>query len=139
MNKHQRSYPLMDFGGEPLAINLATAASKNTAFRRALWTGDHLQLTVMSIPVGEEVGTEIHTDTDQLIRVEEGSALFRLGEDARHMHDERMLGTGCAILIPAGTYHNIVNAGRIPLKLSSVYAPPHHPFGTVHETRRDIK
>ena len=126
-----------DAGGTPLLINLPTAAARNTLFRQALWTEEGLQLTVMSIPPGDEIGIEMHDDLDQMLRIEEGVALVQIGKGEDRLHDERRVGAGCAILIPRGTYHNVRNLGRTPLKLSSVYGPPAHPKGTVHRTAED--
>lgn len=134
MNKH---HPFMDYGGAPLVLNLAAAAEKNQYFRQALYTGEHLQLTVMTIPVGEEIGIETHEQLDQMLRVESGTALVRVGDDEERLRDVRRIGAGYVLIVPAGTYHNILNVGREPLKLSSVYAPPAHPKGTVHKTKAD--
>lgn len=126
-----------DMGGTPLLINLHTAAQRNTFFRNTLWTGEGLQLTVMSIPQGGEIGVEMHRTLDQMLRVEEGVALVQIGKSEDRLHDERRVGEGCAILVPRGTYHNVRNLGRTPLKLSSVYGPPAHAKGTVHRTAED--
>lgn len=130
---------MSDRGPEPFAVNLICAAQKNQNFRTALWTGCHLQLTLMCIPVCGEVGLEQHTDTDQLIRVESGRALVCMGACKEKLDVRRCLNSGDAVLLPAGTWHNICNAGNIPLKLSSLYAPPHHPRGTVHRTRAEAQ
>ena len=134
MNKHTI---FKDYGGAPLILNLPVAAERNGHFRQAVWTGESLQLTVMSIPVGEEIGVEMHETLDQMLRVESGVALVRIGEEGGRLRDARRVGTGSVFLIPAGTYHNILNVGREPLKLSSVYAPPAHPKGTVHKTNEE--
>ena len=126
-----------DMGGMPLLINLHIAAEKNVFFRNTIWTGEDLQLTVMSIPQGGEIGVEMHGDLDQMLRIEDGVALIQIGKSEDRLHDERRVGAGCAILIPRGTYHNVRNLGRTPLKLSSVYGPPAHPKGTVHRTAED--
>lgn len=139
MNKSPRPYPITDRGASPLVVNLPAATERNTAFRRALFTGEHLQLTVMSVPAGEEIGIEVHPDTDQMLRIESGNALLRMGNSADTLRDEKRLGPGAVILIPAGTYHNLINLSRTPLGISSVYAPPHHPQGTVHPTRADAE
>ena len=132
MNKH---HILKDYGGAPLILNLPVAAAHNENYRQALWTGDHLQLTVMTIPQGGEIGAEMHDTLDQMLRVESGVALVRIGEEAGRLRDARRIGAGSVFLIPAGAYHNVLNVGREPLRLSSVYAPPAHPKGTVHKTR----
>lgn len=128
-----------DPGAVPFAANLAQASRQNQNFRTALWTGKHLQLTVMCIPCRGEIGLELHPDTDQLIRVEEGQASVRMGKSRDQMPFQRCLGVGDAVLIPCGIWHNVVNTGNRPLKLSSVYAPPHHPRGTIHRTKADAQ
>ena len=138
MYKNQKKTPpFADYGGTPALINVKEAARQNTAYRRALWTGTHLQMTVMCIPVGEDIGTEMHPNLDQCIRVEEGTALVRSGSCRSAIGEDTRIGEGTAFFIPAGTYHNVINAGRTPLRLSSFYAPPTHPRGTVHVTRED--
>lgn len=130
---------MTDPGAVPLTINIAQTSRQNQNFRTALWTGNHLQLTVMCIPFRSEIGLELHPDTDQLIRVEEGQATIRMGKSRDHITFHRLLGVGDAVLIPCGTWHNIVNTGNRMLKLSSVYAPPQHPRGTVHRTKADAQ
>lgn len=138
MRKNYKSTPPpKDQGPAPALIPLSSFARENEDFRRTLWTGEHLQLTVMCIPQGEDIGTEIHSHLDQLIRVEEGFAILRFGSCRSGLREMGRMGVGDAVLIPAGTYHNIINAGRGPLRLSSVYAPPAHPRGTVHPTKED--
>ena len=132
-----RFHTPVDAGDTPLLINLPIAADRNGFFRQALWTAEGLQLTVMSIPPGGEIGVEMHDHLDQMLRVEEGVALVQIGKCAENLHDERRVGAGCAVLIPRGTYHNLKNLSRSPLKLSSVYGPPAHPKGTVHRTAED--
>ena len=121
--------------GGVAAIRKATLY--NRYFRREMWTGEHLQITVMSIPVGGEVGTEIHKSLDQVLVVEQGSASVYMGSDPAELPVVGEAREGDAILVPAGTYHNIVNDGRVPLQMFSVYAPPKHPVGTLHPTKED--
>lgn len=134
-----RFHAMSDAGGAPLLINLHTAAERNRFFRNTLWTGEGLQLTVMSVPAGGEIGVEMHEDLDQMLRIEEGVALVQMGRGEDRLHDERRLGAGCAILIPRGVWHNVRNLARTPLQLSSVYGPPAHAKGTVHRTAADAK
>ena len=118
-------------------VSIRKATLYNHFFRREMWTGEHLQITVMSIPVGGEVGWEIHEDLDQLLIVEQGSASVFMGkseEDATFVGEAT---EGSGIIVPAHTYHNIINDGRIPLKMFSVYAPPKHPVGTLQRTKAD--
>ena len=128
---------LRDYGPEPFVVNIEEATRRNSTFRTALWTGNHLQLTLMSINVGDEIGLEIHPDTDQFLRVEQGWGIVKMGSSKDNLNFQRQVSPGDAILVPAGTWHNIINEGNVPLKLYSIYAPPKHPRGTVHRTRAD--
>ncbi|MEY8428319.1 cupin domain-containing protein [Lachnospiraceae bacterium 46-15] len=110
---------------------------QNSNFRTAFWTGCHLQMTLMCIPPCGEIGLEIHEDTDQFIRVEQGKAMVKMGKCKEQLNFQQTLCMGDAVFIPAGTWHNIVNAGMHPLKVSSIYAPPNHPWGTIHQTKAD--
>ena len=116
-------------------IDIEEATKENTNFRLALWTGDHLQLTLMSLNVGEDIGLEMHPDGDQFIRVEEGRGLVEMGDERNNLDFQRNVYDDYIIIIPAGKWHNLTNTGNIPLKLYSIYAPPEHPFGTVHVTK----
>ena len=128
---------LRDYGPEPFVINIDKATKRNDTFRTALWTGNHLQLTLMSIPVGGEIGVEMHPDTDQFLRIEQGQGLSMMGPSKDNLNFQRNVSKDYAIFVPAGTWHNVVNKGGVPLKLYSIYAPPKHPRGTVHVTKAD--
>lgn len=130
-------YVLKDYGPGPLVLNIEKATKQNNTFRTALWTGNHLQLTLMSINVGEDIGAEIHPNVDQFLRIEQGYGLTQMGYRRDDMTMQASVSDGDAILVPAGTWHNLINIGSIPLKLYSIYAPPQHPHGTVHRTRAD--
>ena len=127
------------YGPEPFAANIERLTSQNPNFRTALWTGKHLQVTLMCIPVGSSIGLENHCDTDQFIRIESGCALVKMGKCKDNLDFQCRVSSGYAIVIPAGTWHNVVNTGCAPLKLYSIYAPPKHPFGTVHKTKDDAE
>ena len=126
-----------DHGPYPYVTNIAKATGQNQNYRTALWTGCHLQLTLMSIPVRGEIGLEIHPDTDQFLRIEQGSGVAMMGKRKELLDFQQCISADDVILVPAGTWHNVVNKGRCPLKLYSIYAPPHHPHGTVHRTKAD--
>ena len=126
---------LEDYGPEPFTVNIEEVTKYNNTFRTALWTGNHLQLTLMSINVGEDIGLEIHPDVDQFLRIEEGQAVVKMGRRKDFLNYQRQVSDGYAIFVPAGTWHNIINTGSRSLKLYSIYAPPQHPHGTVHETK----
>lgn len=126
---------LKDYGPEPYSVNITEATLQNNHFRTALWTGDHLQLTLMSINVGEDIGLEVHPELDQFIRIEQGEGLVMMGDSQYNLDFQRMVYDDFIFIIPAGKWHNLVNTGNMPLKLYSIYAPPQHPHGTVHETK----
>ncbi len=126
---------LRDHGPQPYVVNIAQAARINRNFRTALWTGEHFQVTLMSIPVGEDIGLEVHPATDQFIRIEDGQGLVQMGPSRERLNFERMAYPGFAVMIPAGTWHNVINTGNRPLKVYVIYAPPEHPRGTVHPTK----
>lgn len=103
----------------------------NTYYRDVLYTGNNLQLVVMSIEPGQEIGTEVHDTGDQFIRVEAGSAEFVIDGKSQNATD------GDSVLIPAGVEHNVINTGDKPLKLYALYAPPEHPADTKQKTKED--
>ena len=128
---------IRDYGCEPFIFNINHATCMNENFRTTLWTGQDLQLTLMSIPVSCDIGVEMHGDVDQFIRIERGRAVVYMGNCRNNLQEMACVNENYAILIPAGTWHNIVNVGNRPLKLYSLYAPPKHRFGTVHRTKAD--
>ena len=130
---------IRDYGPEPFVVNIEEITKANNTFRTALWTGEHLQLTLMNIPVGESIGLEIHPDTDQFLRLEQGEGLVQMGKDKNNLTFQRKVSDNWAFIVPAGTWHNLINIGNIPIKLYSIYAPPKHPRGTVHLTKADAE
>ncbi len=128
---------LRDHGPNPFTIDINEAAKQNKTFRTALWTGPHLQVTLMSIGVGEDIGLEMHPNVDQFLRIEQGHGVVRMGKRRNQLNFVRNVKDDSAIFIPAGTWHNLINTANIPLKLYSIYAPPNHPFGTVHTTKSE--
>ncbi len=131
--------PFRDYGSQPFVINIEDATLLNNNFRTALWTGRFLQLTLMSIDVGDDIGLEMHPDVDQFIRIEQGQGLVMMGDREDDLYFRRRVHEDDVILIPAGVWHNVINVGCTPLKLYSIYAPPEHPFGTVHRTKADAR
>jgi len=126
---------LKDYGPNPFVVNIEKATRQNNKFRVALWTGEHLQLTLMSIKPGEDIGLEIHRNLDQFVRIEEGQGLVKMGDRKDKLDFQEKVYDDFAFIIPAGKWHNLINTGCGPLKLYSIYAPPEHPKGTVHETK----
>lgn len=126
-----------DRGPYPYVTNIEMETLQNMNFRTALWTGPYLQLTLMCIPIHGEIGLEIHPDTDQFIRIEQGSGIVMMGKHKEYMDFKQNIAEDDVIFIPAGMWHNLVNTGWCPLKLYTIYAPPHHPHGTVHRTKTE--
>ncbi len=112
------------------SVNIERATKENTDYRRVLYTGKNMQLVLMCLKPGEEIGEEVH-ELDQFIRVEKGDGMAYLNGHAHPLHD------GSAVVIPKGTKHNILNTGEEDLKLYTLYAPPEHKDKTVHHTKKD--
>ena len=109
------------------------ATLDNGYFRRVLFTGPNSQLVVMCLQAKEEIGNEVHAHVDQFFRIEAGEARFIFNNTEEHrVHD------GEAVVVPAGTWHNVINASSTePLKLYTLYTPPQHPDGTIHKTKAE--
>ena len=108
---------------------------KNKNFRQVVFTGKHLQLVVMCLQPDEEIGNEVHDDVDQFFRIEKGKAKFVFGGVEEHL-----VGAGDAVVVPAGTYHNVINTSSTKkLKLYTIYTPPQHADGTVHKTKEEAE
>ena len=112
---------------------------QNNNFRTALWTGQHLQVTLMNINVGESIGLESHPNLDQFLRIEQGVGVVQMGDSKNNLNYERTVYDNYAIVIPAGKWHNLTNIGNVPIKLYSIYAPSNHPKGTIHVTKEDAE
>ena len=142
--KKSRSMPnatqvIKDYGPFPFVTDIEKVTEANDTFRTALWTGSNLQLTLMSIPKGETIGLERHDNIDQFIRIEDGKGLVMMGNSPDALNFQQQVSSGDAFIIPAGTWHNLVNTGATPIKLYSIYAPIKHPFGTVQPTKADAE
>ncbi|MGV8171650.1 MAG: cupin domain-containing protein [Candidatus Woesearchaeota archaeon] len=112
------------------AGNIEKETLKNNYFRKVLYTGKYAQLVVMCLQPGSEIPNEIHRKVDQFFRVEEGEAKFVFNGKEKHI-----IGDGGAIIVPAGTYHEVFNnSKKKKLKLYTIYSPPNHPAGTIHKT-----
>lgn len=130
---------LEDYGPEPFVVNIKEVTKQNNNYRTALWTGSHLQVTLMSINVGEDIGLEVHPGLDQFIRIEQGQGIVKMGDRKDMLDFQETVYDDFAFVIPAGKWHNLINTGYEPLKLYSIYAPPQHPRGTVHITKSDAQ
>ncbi|WP_442198115.1 cupin domain-containing protein [Senegalia sp. (in: firmicutes)] len=128
---------LKDYGNDPFVVNIEKITKRNTNFRTALWTGKHLQLTLMDIKVGGDIGLEVHHNLDQFIRIEQGQGIVMMGDTKDNLDFRRKVYDDYVFIIPAGKWHNLINTGNKPIKLYSIYAPPAHPYGTIHRTNED--
>jgi len=111
--------------------NIEEETLKNDNFRKVLFTGPNSQLVVMSLKPGEDIGAEVHEGHDQFIRIDQGQGKFVLGDE------ETEVGDGWAMVVPAGTNHNVINTGEGDMKIYTIYSPPEHPDGTIHKTKEE--
>ena len=125
--------------GAPDALDIEQETLANDTFRTTLWTGKHLQLTVMSIRPGDDIGLEVHPDTDQFVRVEQGRGRCQMGPSRDDLSFDREVSDGWAILVPAGTWHNVTNIGDDDVRVYVLYGPPDHQPDTIHETHQDAR
>ena len=126
-----------DRGPHPFVVDIEKATLENENYRATLWTGKYLQMTVMSIEPGHDIGLEVHEDHDQFLRVEEGKGRVQMGPKKDDLSFDKVVEDDWVVLVPAGSWHNITNVGDGPLKVYSLYAPPEHPHGTVHATKAE--
>lgn len=113
--------------------NIEALTEQNDDFRRVLYTGHNLQLVVMTLQPGDEIGEEVHDDRDQFFRIEEGSGEIWIDGKANKVKSDD------GIIVPQGASHNVVNTGKEPLRLYTIYGPPEHIDGTVHATAADAE
>lgn len=130
---------MSDHGPNPYVVDIEAETLTNDNYRSTVWTGHNLQLTVMAIPPGEDIGLEVHADHDQFIRIEAGVAHVQMGPTEQELSFDREVGADWVVFIPAGSWHNLTNVSDEPLKVYSIYAPPEHPHGTTHPTRADAE
>ena len=128
---------MADHGPEPFVTDIEAETLGNGAFRATLWTGTHLQLTLMCLQPEEEIGLEVHHDIDQFLRVEQGAGRVVMGPTRDDLSFKRELADDDVVLVPAGWWHNVTNTGSGPLRLYSVYGPAEHEPGTVHLTKAE--
>jgi mannose-6-phosphate isomerase-like protein (cupin superfamily) len=131
--EHQKNKLKGDMNMEGYVGPIEKQTLKNEYFRQVLYTGKYAQLVVMSLQPGEEIGNEVHTKVDQFFRIEQGEATFIFEGKEKHIAKD-----GDAVIVPAGTYHNVINASKeTKLKLYTLYSPPNHPDKTVHKTKAE--
>jgi mannose-6-phosphate isomerase-like protein (cupin superfamily) len=128
-----------DVGPRPQAFDLERATLGNDTYRTVAWSGRYLQLTLMSIPVGEDIGLEVHPETDQFLRLDAGRGRLQMGPAKDRLDFDQEVTDGWAVLVPAGTWHNVTNIGDEPMRLYAVYAPVHHEAGKIHATAADAE
>ena len=128
----------VDFGMKPYIVHIEEETLDNDNFRKTIWTGEHMQCTLMTIPVGGDIGLEVHNDNDQFIRIEQGQGTTFVGETEDDLIEGKIKADD-AIFVPAGYWHNIKNSGEEDLKLYTIYGPKDHLPGTVHPTQKDAE
>ncbi len=133
------AYDFSDRGKQPGVDNIEGMTLENDNFRTTIWTGEKLQVTVMSIEPGDDIGLEVHEGIEQFLRIEQGTGLCQMGETKDNLDFEAEVQDDDAIFVPADVWHNVTNTGDVPLKLYTIYAGPDHLAGTVHETHEDAE
>lgn len=128
---------IKDYGAEPIVFDIEDVTDRNENFRTAFWTGTNLQMTLMTLQPGEDIGLELHTHIDQFIRVESGEGVVYIGNTEDNLDFVQDIKEDFSVFIPAGKWHNLKNTGDKPLKLYSIYGPAEHKHGTVHKTREE--
>ena len=125
---------MKDIGPEPQSFNLEQMTRENKNYRAVAWSGRYLQITLMSIPVGGDIGLEMHPDTDQFLRLDAGRGRAQIGMSKDKLIFDQEVSDGWCVLIPAGTWHNVTNIGDEPMQVYAIYAPAHHKPGKIHKT-----
>ena len=123
-----------DVGPAPHAFDLESETINNPNYRSVRWSGSYLQLTLMSIPPGSDIGLEMHADTDQFLRLDGGRGRIQMGPQKDELTFDQEVSDGWCVLVPAGTWHNISNIGQAPMQLYTIYSPAHHNPWTTHST-----
>ena len=120
-------------------VNIEQATVDNKDWRRVLYTSDNAQLTVMSVPVGDQLGWEVHPNNDQYFRTESGTGEVQTSADSttHEKYETTDMSKDHFVFVPKGIYHNVINKGNSELKFYTIYAPPHHPPDRVDRTKQD--
>lgn len=132
----------------PFETDIEKATMENSDWRRVLYTAEGMQVVVMNVPAGMELGREVHKENDQLFRIESGNGRIVMDNGAdrksNSVNGNKPIGQeifnvsgGSLVVIPRGVYHNVINDGNADLKFYTVYSPPHHPAGIVDKTKTD--
>lgn len=130
-----RNMSIEDIGPQPQSFDLEAATVENPNYRTVAWSGRYLQATLMSIPVGGDIGLEQHPETDQFIRLDRGRGRAQMGPGKDDLTFEQEVTDGWCVLVPAGSWHNVTNICDEPMQLYTVYAPQHHTPGKVQQTK----
>ncbi len=130
---------IADIGPKPQSFDIERAAKENTSYRSVAWSGRYLQVTLMSIPAGGDIGLEAHPETDQFLRLEAGIGRVQMGCAKDELTFEMDVSDGWCALVPAGSWHNITNTGPTPMQVYAIYAPSHHAPDKVQATAAAAK
>ncbi|EGJ26932.1 cupin domain-containing protein [Streptococcus porcinus] len=133
------TFDYKDHGKEKYIVNIEDYTKENENYRTTIWTGEKLQVTLMAIQPGDDIGLEVHKGIDQFLRIEEGKGLCQMGDAKDNLTFKQEVSDDDVILVPADTWHNVTNIGDEPLKIYSIYAGPDHVPGTIHKTHEDAK
>lgn len=128
-----------DIGPQPQTFDIESATKENTNYRSVAWSGRYLQVTLMSIPAGSDIGLEAHPETDQFLRLDAGRGRVQMGPARDKLDFEKEVSDGWCVLVPAGTWHNITNIGATPMQVYAIYAPSHHKPDKVHATAAEAE
>lgn len=130
---------IKDIGPQPQAFDIESATKANTSYRSVAWSGRYLQVTLMAIPAGQDIGLEAHPETDQFLRLDAGQGRVQMGPAKDRLTFDQQVSDGWGVLVPAGTWHNITNTGTVPMQVYTIYAPAHHAPDKVHPTAADAE
>lgn len=128
-----------DMGRKPWVLDIEETTINNQFYREAQWTGDFMQMVLMSLKPGEVIDLELHENIDQFIRIEQGEARVRMGETEENLLFDETVSDDWAIFIPAGYWHELRNIGDTDLKIYTIYTPSEHPSGIRHETYEEAE
>lgn len=133
------TFDFSDRGKQPVVENIEEMTLTNENYRTTIWTGSKLQVTLMTIQPGDDIGLEVHEGIDQFLRIEAGQGLCKMGPTEDNLNFEQAVSDDDGIFVPADMWHNVINTGDQPLKLYTIYAGPDHLASTVHPTHEDAR